>query len=403
MTLLALAVLCGFALYVMKPAERRRLLEGAVRLVAKAAGMAAERAAKQQDPFTEALRERTRWALIVPAIITYNVVVFVCMLFGSGAFSDPDTLVAWGGNFGPRTTNGEWGRLMVSMFVHGGFLHLLATMAGLIQVGLIMERLVGYVTFSAVYLMAGFFASVVSLWLHPMEVSVGASGAVFGIYGFVAAASIWGMHRSTGVTIPLQTVKTFAPAAGLFILYNAVSGGLQFEAELAAFAAGFVSGLVLTQEVGERQPAPRRVVGAVAATFAVAACIAIPLHGITDIRPEIEWIVRLEDGTAARYETAVERFRKGVISGRELAKVIDRSIVPELESARTRLTALGRVPREHQALLARAQEFLRLRDECWRLRAEALQANNMATLREADRVEMTSLAALEGIKPAVRQ
>jgi hypothetical protein len=145
------------------------------------------------------------------------------------------------------------------------------------------------------------------------------------------------------------------------------------------------------------------VVGAVAATFAVAACIAIPLHGITDIRPEIEWIVRLEDGTAARYETAVERFRKGVISGRELAKVIERSIVPELESARTRLTALGRVPREHQALLARAQEFLRLRDECWRLRAEALQANNMATLREADRVEMTSLAALEVIKPAVRQ
>jgi rhomboid protease GluP len=323
------------------------------------------------------------------------------MLFGSGSFGDPDTLVAWGGNFGPRTTNGEWGRLLVSMFVHAGFLHLVLTMAGLVQAGLIVERLVGYVTFSAVYLMAGLFSSVVSLWLHPMEVGVGASGAVFGIYGFLVAASIWGLHRSSGVTIPLQTVKTLAPSVGLFLLYNVLSGALQFEAELAGFAAGFVSGLVLTQDIAERKPAPRRVMGAVAATFAVAAGLAIPLHGLTDIRPEIEWIVRLEDGTAAQYELAVERFRRGVISSRELARVIEQNIVPELQSARGRLTALGKVPPEHQPLLTRAEEFLRFRDECWRLRAEALEEGNMAILREADRVEMTSLETLEQLKPAV--
>lgn len=403
MTLLALTVIAAFAIYIMKPEERKRLLLRIIDLVQWAARAAAKRAARHRGPFEEALKARTQWPLIVPAIVTYNLVVFICMLFGSGALGDPDTLVAWGGNFGPRTTNGEWGRLMVSMFVHAGFLHLLLTMGGLVQAGLIAERLVGYVTFSAVYLMAGFFSSVVSLWLHPMEVGVGASGAVFGIYGFLAASSIVGMHRPTGVTIPLQTVKTFAPAAALFILYNILSGGLQFEAEIAGFAAGFVSGLVLTQEIAERKPEPRRVMGAVAATFAVAAGIAIPLHGLTDIRPEIEWIVRLEDGTSARYQSAVERFRKGVISGRELAQIIEQNIVPELQSARGRLTALGRVPREHQPLLARADEFLRLRDECWRLRAEALEEGNMAILREADRVEMTSLEALEEIKPAVRQ
>lgn len=403
MIFLALIVLSAFAIYVMKPHERRRLLETGLRLAAKAAGLAAQHAAKKQDPFTEGLRARTPRPLIVPAVITYNLVVFVAMLFASGSFSDPDTLVAWGGNFGPRTTNGEWGRLMISMFVHAGFIHLLATTAGLVQAGLIVERLVGYMTFSAVYLTAGFFASVVSLWLHPMDVSVGPSGAVFGIYGFLAATSIWGMQRSTGVTIPLHTVRSFAPAAALFLLYSILGAGLQLEAELAGFATGLVSGLVLTREVAERKPAPRRLAGAVAVTFVVAAAIAIPLHGITDVRPEIEWIVRLEEGTAARYDAAVERFRKGVISAAELATVIERTIVPELESARARLTVLGRVPREHQALLARAQEFLRLRDASWRMRADALEQGNMAVLREADRVELTSLQALEDLKPAVRQ
>ena len=325
MTLLALTVLGAFAIYIMKPEERKRLLIRALELLQTATSAAKKHAANRRDPFQDALKARTGWPLIVPAIVTYNVVVFVCMLFGSGSFGDPNTMVAWGGNFGPRTTNGEWGRLLVSMFVHGGLLHLMLTMGGLIQVGLIAERLAGYVTFSAVYLMAGLFSSVVSLWLHPMEASYGASGAVFGVYGFLVAAAIWGMHRPTGVTIPLQTVKAFAPAAGLFILYNVVSGALQFEAELAGFAAGFVSGLVLTQDIAQHIPAPRRVMGAVAATFVVAAGLAIPLHGLTDIRPEIEWIVRLEDGTAARYDSAVERFRKGVISSRELARVIERS------------------------------------------------------------------------------
>ena len=404
MTLLAFTVLAAFALYVMKPEERLRFLRYVLDLLAKAGGAAAQRAGrKQRDPFGEALRQRTPAPLVVPAFAVVYSLVFLAMAMAPGAVSDPETLVAWGGNFGPRTTNVEWGRLLDSTFVHMGLLHLLATIAGLLQAGRIMERLVGHVTFAAVYLTAGFFASVVSLWLHPMDVSVGASGAVFGIYGFLTATAIWGMHRPTGVTIPLQTVRSFAPSVALFVVYNAVAGGLHFQAELAGLAAGFVAGLVLTGNIAERKPEPRRVVAAVATTFAIAAAIAIPMHGITDIRPEIEWIVRLEDGTAARYEAAVERFRKGVISARELAEVIERNIVPELESARNRLTGLGRIPREHRALIARAEEFLRLRDESWRLRAEALEVGNMAILRQADVIETASLETLEAIKPAIRQ
>jgi membrane associated rhomboid family serine protease len=403
MTLLALAVIAAFALYVMKPAERIALLRRAVDLTQNAARAAAARKASKGDPFEEALRTRTERVLIVPALAAANVVVFLAMLVGSGSFSDPETLIRWGANFGPRTTNAEWGRMLDSLFVHVGPLHLFATLAGLVQAGIIMERLVGYVTFSAVYVMAGFLGSVVSLWLHPLDVSVGASGAVFGIYGFLAASSVWGMRSAKGVVIPLQTLRTFAPAAAIFILYSAVGGGLPVEAHVAGLLTGFVSGLLLAKDLGERTPAPRLAMKAVGATFVLAALVAIPLHGITDVRPEIEWIVRLETGTAARYEAAVERFRRGLISAKELAQEIERNIVPEIESARARILALGGVPREHRTLLEGAEQFLELRDKCWRLRAEALEQGNMAALREADQVEMSSLETLEAIKPSLSQ
>ena len=396
MFLLALLVIAGFALYVMKPDERIRLLQWTVANGRRVTHVAVEHAAKE-DPFTEALRAKTKPPLVVPALITYNVVIFVCMLFGSGSFGDPATLVAWGGNFGPRTTNGEWGRLLTSMFVHAGFLHLVATIAGLTQAGFIMERIVGYVTFSAVYLTAGLCASVVSLGLHPLDVNVGASGAIFGVYGFLAAMSVWGFRGQSGVVIPLQTLKAFAPAVGLFLLYN-LFGGLSLAADVAGFIAGAVAGVVLARDIGERRPAPRRISATVGATFGLAAVIAIPLHGITDMRQEVQAIVRAEDVTAAKYEKAVEQFRKGALSGHELAEVIDRTIIPELAAAGARLTGLGRVPQEHQALLARTQDFLRLRDESWRLRATALAQGNMAVLRKADEAEMSSFQALEEIR-----
>ena len=74
-----------------------------------------------------------------------------------------ETLVGWGGNVGVRTTNGEWWRLATAMFVHSGMFHLLVNTAALVQLGLILERLVGRLTFAAVYVAAGIFAGLASL------------------------------------------------------------------------------------------------------------------------------------------------------------------------------------------------------------------------------------------------
>ena len=75
--------------------------------------------------------------------------------------------------------------------------------------------------------------------------------------------------------------------------------------------------------------------------------------------------------------------------------------MPELHAAQGRIKAFegDNVPTEHRPLVEGATEYLRLRDESWRLRADALRKSNMAALRKADRAEWESLEAFSRIKP----
>lgn len=391
-----LLLVAGLALYVMTSQERLRL----VRFVERAAREGIARAIRhreQRGPFDDALVGRTRWLLVTPAIVAANLVIFAGMLVGEGALSDPDTLVGWGANFGPRTTNGEWWRLATASFVHGGALSLLINVAAIAQAGVILERLIGHSAFAAVYVSAAFFASLMMLATAPETVTAGAAGAVFGIYGLLLAAFLRGRLQPSPVSIPLETMRRLAPVAGVFVLYGAMTGGFDLAAKAGLFT-GFVFGMVVTRGIRERKPAVQRLAMSAVATFVIAVITAVPLQSVTDIRPELQLLVALEEKTAAAYESAVLRFRKGGLTTKSLTELIDGTILPELQAARARVTALQRVPPAHQPLVTAANDYLKLRDESWRLRAEALSKANMRLLREADLTERASLAAFEQIK-----
>jgi rhomboid protease GluP len=394
--LLPLLVISGIAIYVMTPEERVRLLRPGLDNVRQAAD-AAIQYHRERDPFREALHARTRWPMVTLALVALNAGVFISMLFGAGAIADQGTLVAWGGNVGPRTSNGEWWRLVTAMFVHSGFWHLAADLAGLVQLGIMVERLVGHLAFAALYLAAGVFASLVTLFVFPLAVSVGATGAIFGVYGLLIASMILGIaHRST-VTIRLSAMKRMAPAAAVFMLYAVVTSR-QDGAELAGLLTGLVCGLVLARGLGERKPPARRVVAAVAVMLAIAVASAVPLRGMCDARPEIARVIAFEDRTARAYQIAVDQFKLGAINAEALARVIDRTIVPELQAVLTRVKSLERVPQVQQSLVSGAEEYLRLRDQSWRLRAEGLHKASMRTLRKADETEHASLQAFEQVR-----
>lgn len=396
MLLLPLLVIGGFALYVMKPEERVRLFQR-VLAAAREAAEAAVRYHRERDPFREALYTRTKWAIVTLALVALNAGVFIGMVFGAGAMADPATLVAWGGNVGPLTTNGEWWRLVTAMFVHTGFWHLVINIAGLAQLGVMLERLVGHFALAAVYVAAGVFASVVSLFAYPLEVSVGASGAIFGIYGLLMASIAWGLIERSPLTIRLAALKPLAPAAGVFMLYTfATSRGNG--AELAGLVPGLVCGLVLAKGMSERKPPARRIAVAVAVSLGIAAVLALPLRRMCDARPEIARVIAFEGRTALAYQAAVNQFKLGAINAEALARVIERTIVPDLQDVLTRVTALKRVPPVQEALVMSAEMYLRLRDQSWRLRAEGLHKSSMRTLRKADETEHDSLEAFEQLR-----
>ncbi len=120
------------------------------------------------------------WATF--SLISINVSVF--SFYGFNDF-DGVTLIKMGGNFPPYSLASEPYRFITSMFLHGSFFHLLANMYSLFYLGLQTEKSLGSVRFLGLYFITGLFAGLSSVNFNLFEVSVGASGAIFGIYGYL--------------------------------------------------------------------------------------------------------------------------------------------------------------------------------------------------------------------------
>jgi membrane associated rhomboid family serine protease len=349
------------------------------------------------ETFVQELRVRTSFAVVTPAILALNIVIFIGMCFGTGALSDPATLIAWGGSVGPRTTNGEWWRLVTSLFVHSGVLRLLANAIGFVSVGFMLERLVGRVAFAVTYVAAGMIAGIAELSAHQIAVNTGASGAIFGVYGLLAASTMWGLYRPSPATIPLAALKGLAPGAFVFLAIDVLTHGLHSNARLYGFGAGFIAGAILAFGVASEKPAMRRVFATVGATAGLVILLVAPLRGLDDATAVVAAIITVEDQTAHEYDAEIARANDGRSSIGDRIVLIDQ-IRPQLQSLRARLESFDKVPREQQAMVASAIEFLKTRDESWRLRKEALRKSNLQILRQADSVERISIDRFRKLK-----
>jgi len=184
---------------------------------------------------------------VTPLIIDINVLIFLIMvLSGLGFLSfSANDLLKWGGNFRPVTTNGQWWRLVTNTFLHGGLMHLLANMYGLLFVGIFLEPRIGRVRFAIIYLSTGILASLTSLWWHVATVSVGASGAIFGMYGLFLAFLLTKVF-------PRDFSKAFLASTLIFVGYNllmGLSGGIDNAAHIGGLVSGFIVGLIISSQV----------------------------------------------------------------------------------------------------------------------------------------------------------
>ncbi len=423
--LIGLLVVVGFVIRSMTPEDRERYLQTAI-AIARHIKREITRPRHELEPFREALRARMPRVLATPALIAINVAVFGGMLFGAGSMNDGQTWLAWGGNYAPITTTGGWWRLFTASFVNPGPFQLVIAMLCLWQAGKTVERLVGRAALCGVYVAGGVFGGLISMSSRPLVASYGTQASMFAVYGALVASLLWTLRPESALTPPRLAIKRLAIGATIFFLFSLFNGGHTFGADVAALTIGLAAGAILGWGLQEGfAPAQR-----LTTTFGVAAlgavAFAVPMRGITDARPEIAHVVETEDKTVGIYQSAVEAFRRGKMSAEAMAQVIDRSIMPALEAAEGRLKALRRVPDEQRPLVADAEEYLRLRRESWRLRADGLRKtiafakgdpkhpvndtnsrlrveaqfrSNQVALGKAESAEKKSLEAFEKIKP----
>jgi rhomboid protease GluP len=396
MSILLMLVAPGVVFYFMTPEERQRAFRKMSGLLRGLHDVGRTCRLTSDHPFYAELRARTRWPLVTYVLVAANVGMFALMLVSAGALGDPATLVGWGASFGPRTTDERW-RVITSIFVHRSVVQMLVNVGALLQLGLIVERVVGPFTFGTIFFSAGVLASIMSAAAFPMGVVAGATGAVFGLYGLLLAAALRGLLQRTAVRLPVGVLLPVVPVAAVFGLYFLAAGDPSITAKVG-LCTGVVGGIVLTRSIKDDGTRLRRFGVLGAATAAIVLMSAGSLRAVTDVRPEMAWVVANEERTAGTYDAAVARFREGHMNARELARTIDETIVPSMRRARERVRALADVPASDTSLVADAQEYLRLRDESWRIRAQGVRKGNMRTLRAADNAEQASLQVFERLK-----
>jgi membrane associated rhomboid family serine protease len=201
---------------------------------------------------------RSRWGAggmmssatpVTKALVGVNVAFFVLemvlatgMVLGGGVSSS--TLTSLGALVPARVAlHNEYWRLFTSMFLHANLFHLAFNMWALWVVGSFLERIMGPLRFLLLYLVSGLAGSVLVLVAGPERIpTVGASGAIFGVFGALFAWALISrgrdmmadrMVRTIGFILVLNLVITFAWSS--YISWQAHVGGLL--GGFAAFAA----------------------------------------------------------------------------------------------------------------------------------------------------------------------
>lgn len=187
------------------------------------------------------------WAMFL--IIALCVLVWIANVYMGVDFMKPKSadLYRWGGNAASAVQAGEWWRLLTGMFLHGGVIHLTLNMLALWESGLVLTRLFGNLSFLFVYFCAGIVGGALSLFFSAQgNVSVGASGAIFGVMGALLVAVM--RHQETMRLVGSKKLKT---TLGVYIVLSLVYGftqpGIDNAAHIGGLLAGMLCGFVLME------------------------------------------------------------------------------------------------------------------------------------------------------------
>ena len=180
--------------------------------------------------------------LFTPIIVYLNILIFILMAISGVHPIEPsvESLIVWGGNLREVTLGGQPWRLLTSVFLHGGLFHLLLNMYALLHVGGLLESRFGKIRYLFTYIATGLFASIASISFNDNIVSIGASGAIFGMYGLFLSLLILKV-----LDIPKESRNNLISSILFFVGYNLFYGFTQEGIDNAAHIGGLISGFVI--------------------------------------------------------------------------------------------------------------------------------------------------------------
>lgn len=201
--------------------------------------MGAELLRNQQFSDFRAVVEKSRATALIVAV---NVAMFALLLVTGGA-DDSINLYRWGAKFGPAIQAGDWYRLISPVFLHAGLFHIAANTFALVLFGPRLEQEFGTIAFFATYIVSGVCGVAASYLVSPV-LSVGASGAVFGMVGAYGIYLVRN-RREFGDQVN-RVILNLILILGINIVFGLVWPGIDQGAHIGGLIAGAAMAFVVS-------------------------------------------------------------------------------------------------------------------------------------------------------------
>ena len=171
---------------------------------------------------------------VVSTLLAINIIVYFITIIPSIG----DQVFWWGMSINAAIAQGEWWRVVTAIFLHGSFTHILFNAFSLFVFAPDLERLVGKWRFLIIYFASGLAGNILTYIVQgPTYASVGASGAIFGVFGAYAALVYY-----TRNNFP-QLKQVILPLLIVSVIMTFLSPGTNATAHIGGLATGFVIGL----------------------------------------------------------------------------------------------------------------------------------------------------------------
>jgi membrane associated rhomboid family serine protease len=170
-----------------------------------------------------------------------------------------DPLTAVGGLSGPQVAAGEWWRIFTAAFLHVGLLHVGMNMVALFVLGPPLEAALGHLRFGVLYAASLVAGSLGALVASPDQLTVGASGAIFGLMGAIVVGRPAGLRPSA-----------VAPWLVINLVFTLLVPGISIGGHIGGLLGGSLAGALL---VSRRLQGGRGAAGLVACLALTAGCV----------------------------------------------------------------------------------------------------------------------------------